>query len=205
MSRPLAQKRPRSPERARADSDDDAGDGGGGGAAAVAVDAAVDAAEMGDLTAPAAVPKTFAELGVCPELCDACAALGWKLPSRIQQEALPVALEGRDIIGLAETGSGKTGAFAMPILQELLQRGKSKHLFAVVLAPTRELAFQISEQFAALGAKIGVNVVTVVGGVDMMAQSIALAKQPHIVVGTPGRVVDHLEHTKARRCSAFVW
>ena len=71
-----------------------------------------------------------------------------------------------------------------------------QRLYALVLTPTRELAYQISEQFEALGASIGVKCVVIVGGMDMMAQSIALAKKPHIIIATPGRLVDHLENTK---------
>lgn len=82
-------------------------------------------------------------------LCEACSELKWKNPSKIQKEAIPVALQGKDIIGLAETGSGKTGAFALPILQALLEN--PQRYFALILTPTRELAFQISEQFEALG------------------------------------------------------
>ena len=132
--------------------------------------------------------------GVCKELCDACLQLKWKSPSLIQREALPVALQGKDIIGIAETGSGKTGAFALPILQALLEN--PQRLFALVLTPTRELAYQISEQFEALGSGIGVKCVVIVGGMDMITQSIALAKKPHIIIATPGRLVDHLENTK---------
>lgn len=128
------------------------------------------------------------------ELCDACEQLKWTKPSAIQREALPVALQGRDIIGIAETGSGKTGAFALPILQALLE--KPQRLFALILTPTRELAYQIGEQFEALGATIGVKCAIIVGGMDMMTQSIVLAKKPHIVIATPGRLVDHLENTK---------
>lgn len=87
--------------------------------------------------------------GVVDVLCQACEELKWKHPSKIQKEAVPVALQGKDIIGLAETGSGKTGAFALPILQALLEN--PQRYFALVLTPTRELAFQISEQFEALG------------------------------------------------------
>jgi len=137
---------------------------------------------------------TFASLGLCQALCDACDALGWKKPSDIQREALPYALKGHDLIGLAETGSGKTGAFGLPILEHLLKAPQG--LFALVMAPTRELAFQIGEQLEALGAGINVRVVTIVGGVDMIDQAIALAKKPHIVVATPGRICDHLENTK---------
>ena len=136
----------------------------------------------------------FVTKGVVQELCDACEQLKWSKPSSIQREALPVALAGRDIIGIAETGSGKTGAFALPILQALLN--SPQRIFALILTPTRELAYQIGEQFEALGATIGVKCAVIVGGMDMMTQSIALAKKPHIVVATPGRLVDHLENTK---------
>ena len=144
--------------------------------------------------AAAAAAPTFASLGVCAPLCEAAAALGWKAPSRIQVESIPYALAGRDVIGLAETGSGKTGAFVIPILQRLLET--PRRLFAVVLAPTRELAFQIGEQCDALGSGIGLKTAVLVGGVDMVTQAIALAKRPHIVLATPGRLVDHLENTK---------
>lgn len=137
---------------------------------------------------------TFASLGVCEQLTEACDALGWKKPSPIQVQSIPLALEGRDLIGLAQTGSGKTAAFGIPILQALLE--KPQPLFACVLSPTRELAIQIAEQFEAVGSGIGVKCVVVVGGVDMMAQAIALAKRPHILVGTPGRLLDHLSNTK---------
>jgi ATP-dependent RNA helicase DDX47/RRP3 len=142
---------------------------------------------------PSAAP-TFKSLGICEPLCEAAAALKWKAPTKIQAETIPHALAGKDMIGLAETGSGKTGAFAMPILQALL--AAPARIFALVLAPTRELAFQIAEQFEALGSSIGLKTAVVVGGVDMMTQAIALAKKPHIIIGTPGRVVDHLENTK---------
>ncbi|KAJ0407529.1 hypothetical protein ATCC90586_002194 [Pythium insidiosum] len=138
--------------------------------------------------------KTFAELGVDPAICEAIAAVGWSKPSKIQQQTIPYGLEGRDIIGLAETGSGKTGAFVIPILQTLLKN--PQRLYALVLAPTRELAYQISEQFEALGASIGLKCACIVGGIDMMNQQVALARKPHIVIATPGRLVDHLENTK---------
>jgi len=138
--------------------------------------------------------KTFAELGLVDVLVEAVERVGWKKPSRIQEEAIPVALEGKDVIGLAETGSGKTGSFALPILHNLLE--KPGRLYALILTPTRELAFQIAEQFDALGSTIGVKCGVIVGGMDMVGQAIALAKKPHIIVATPGRLVDHLENTK---------
>ncbi|CAO4370580.1 unnamed protein product [Caenorhabditis nigoni] len=145
--------------------------------------------------------KTFAELGVSQPLCDACLRLGWTKPSKIQQAALPHALQGKDVIGLAETGSGKTGAFAIPVLQSLLDHPQA--FFGLVLTPTRELAFQIGQQFEALGSGIGLIVAVIVGGVDMAAQAMALARRPHIIVATPGRLVDHLENTKGFNLKAL--
>jgi len=118
----------------------------------------------------------------------------WIRPSKIQKEVLPIAFQGRDIIGLAETGSGKTGAFALPIIQALLER--PSRLFALILTPTRELAYQICEQFQALGASFDLKTAVIVGGMDMTTQAMALGKKPHIVIATPGRLVDHLENTK---------
>nr|KYP39612.1 DEAD-box ATP-dependent RNA helicase 10 [Cajanus cajan] len=140
--------------------------------------------------------KTFKDLGLAESLVEACEKLGWKNPLKIQIEAIPLALEGKDVIGLAQTGSGKTGAFALPILHALLEAPRPNNFFACVLSPTRELAIQIAEQFEALGSEIGVKCAVLVGGIDMVQQSIKIAKQPHIIVGTPGRVLDHLKHTK---------
>ncbi|XP_019865408.2 probable ATP-dependent RNA helicase DDX47 [Aethina tumida] len=139
-------------------------------------------------------PTTWKDLGLVDALCTACEQLKWKEPSKIQRESIPVALQGKDIIGLAETGSGKTAAFALPILQALLEN--PQRYFALILTPTRELAFQISEQFEALGASIGVKCAVIVGGMDMMSQALILAKKPHILIATPGRLIDHLENTK---------
>ena len=105
--------------------------------------------------------KTFADLGIVERLCQACESLGWKKPSKIQVESIPIALAKNDVIGLAETGSGKTGAFALPLLQALLD--KPQRFFGLVLTPTRELAFQIAEQFEALGKTIGVKCAVLVG------------------------------------------
>lgn len=132
--------------------------------------------------------------GVNAQLCEACEKLNFKHPTEIQKESIPWALEGRDIIGLAQTGSGKTAAFALPIIQKLWENPQP--LFACVLAPTRELAYQIAETFEALGSVIGVRCAVIVGGMDMMTQSIALSKRPHVIVATPGRLQDHLENTK---------
>lgn len=144
-------------------------------------------------TSPAP-PVTFKSLGLIDPLLEALEQVGYKTPTDIQVESLPHALEGRDIIGVASTGSGKTAAFALPILQKLWEDPKG--LFACVLAPTRELAYQISQQFESLGSAMGARCAVVVGGMDMPTQAITLAKRPHIVVATPGRLMQHLEETK---------
>ncbi|KAK9513031.1 hypothetical protein O3M35_001313 [Rhynocoris fuscipes] len=145
--------------------------------------------------------KSFKDLGVVDVLCEACESLNWKCPTKIQIEAIPLAIQGRDVIGLAETGSGKTAAFAIPILQALLDN--PQRYFALILTPTRELAYQISEQFEALGSGIGVKCAVIVGGMDMMSQALTLAKKPHVIIATPGRLVDHLENTKGFNLKAL--
>ncbi|KAL0071489.1 ribosomal RNA processing protein [Marasmius tenuissimus] len=139
-------------------------------------------------------PTSFRSLGLIEPLLEALEQLRFTTPTEIQVDAIPYALQGRDIIGVAATGSGKTAAFALPILQKLWDEPKG--LFACVLAPTRELAYQISNQFEALGAAMGVRCAVIVGGMEMTAQAVALAKRPHIIVATPGRLNDHLENTK---------
>lgn len=137
---------------------------------------------------------TFAELGVSDALCRCIESLGWTKPTEIQAKVLPHALAGKDVVGLAETGSGKTGAFSIPIIHFLLQSGS--RLFALILTPTRELALQINEVVQALGASIGLSSLCLVGGIEMVDQAIALAKRPHIIIATPGRLLDHLRNTK---------
>lgn len=144
---------------------------------------------------------TFQSIGIDERICEVCKSLNWDAPTKIQREAIPVALQGRDIIGLAETGSGKTAAFILPILQSLLEN--PRRLFALVLTPTRELAIQIQEQVAALGSGFQIKSAVLVGGMDMMTQTVALAKKPHIIIATPGRLVDHLEKTKGFNLAAL--
>eukprot|EP00049_Salpingoeca_infusionum_P022857 m.9214 g.9214 ORF g.9214 m.9214 type:complete len:480 (-) comp5433_c0_seq1:108-1547(-) len=141
-------------------------------------------------------PKTFAELGLEDELCETCATLNYKAPTPIQAQAIPHVLAGKDVIGVAETGSGKTAAFLLPVLHFLLNLERPKAFYAVVMAPTRELAKQIDDAALALGASIGLKTALLTGGMDMTSQVQKLAKRPHIVVATPGRIADHLQHTK---------
>lgn len=143
------------------------------------------------------VTKTlFKDLGVCDAIVEACDNLGWSSATLIQEKVLVDALKGRDIVGLAETGSGKTGAFCIPMLQALLENPIRGAVFGVVLAPTRELAFQIHTVVEALGTTMGATSLCIVGGVPITQQSIALGRNPHILVATPGRLLDHLTNTK---------
>lgn len=138
--------------------------------------------------------ESFSDLKLIPELLESIQGMKFSKPTPIQAEAIPHALEGKDIIGLAVTGSGKTAAFAIPILQSLWT--DQTPYYGLILSPTRELAYQIKETFDALGTSMGLRTTCVVGGMDMMDQARDLMRKPHIIVATPGRIVDHLEHTK---------
>lgn len=116
---------------------------------------------------------------------------GLTKPTPIQTNCIPRILAGDDCIGCAQTGSGKTLAFALPILEKLCQDPYG--IFTLVLTPTRELAYQISDQFSILGKCINLRLSVVVGGMDMVVQGQELSKKPHIVVATPGRLADHIE------------
>jgi ATP-dependent RNA helicase RhlE len=116
---------------------------------------------------------------------------GYTVPTPIQAEAIPPVMERKDVMGLAQTGTGKTAAFALPILQRLLQ-GEKKRVRALVLAPTRELAAQIDESFRLLGKETGLKSVAIYGGVSMKNQIDTLKRGVEIVVACPGRLLDHL-------------
>lgn len=130
--------------------------------------------------------STFRDLGVKPWLVSALGKVGIKTPTPVQTSCIPPILSGRNVIGAAETGTGKTAAFVLPILQMLAEDPFG--VAAVVLTPTRELAFQISQQICALGARMAVRDYVLVGGVHELSQASALQKRPHIVVATPGRL-----------------
>lgn len=134
---------------------------------------------------------TFEDLNVTQWLIKQCKKLAITSPTPVQQHCIPPILAGKDCIGCSKTGSGKTLAFALPILQDLSEDPYG--IFALILTPTRELAFQIAEQFAVLGKPIWLKHCVIVGGKDMMWQSKHLADQPHVVISTPGRLADHLE------------
>lgn len=133
----------------------------------------------------------FAKLGLAPELVRAVADEGYVHPTPIQAEAIPLALAGRDLIGSAQTGTGKTAAFVLPILQRL--SGGPRALRALILVPTRELAEQVAASIRAYGRHTHLRGAAVYGGVGMDAQTRALRHGVDIIVATPGRLLDHME------------
>jgi ATP-dependent RNA helicase RhlE len=140
---------------------------------------------------------SFSSFNLHPSLLRGVADLGFTVPTPIQTKAIPPALEGRDVLACAMTGSGKTAAFALPILQRLhgTRRGTTR---ALVLAPTRELASQIVEQFNDLGRHTGLKAAAVYGGVGMEPQERALRNGVDVIVACPGRLLDHFQYPYAR-------
>jgi ATP-dependent RNA helicase RhlE len=146
----------------------------------------------------AALPRggafdTFASLGLAAELVRAVAQEGYERPTPIQERAIAPILEGRDVLGCAQTGTGKTAAFVLPMLQRLAQRQRTGHVRALVVAPTRELAAQIDERVRAYGRHLGIRHAVIYGGVGQRAQEQALRARPDILVATPGRLLDLME------------
>ncbi|ORA63397.1 DEAD/DEAH box helicase [Mycobacteroides franklinii] len=149
--------------------------------------------DTGDSSAPPADDTvTFADLQIAPEVLRAVSDVGYETPSAIQAATIPPLLAGSDVVGLAQTGTGKTAAFAIPILSKIDLT--SKNTQALVLAPTRELALQVAEAFGRYGAHMPkLNVLPIYGGQSYVVQLSGLKRGAHVVVGTPGRVIDHLE------------
>ncbi len=144
-------------------------------------------------TAPAPDDAPFADLGLRPELLKALSELGYEEATPIQREAIPPLLEGRDLLGQAATGTGKTAAFALPVLQRMAAReGRGKHPMALVLVPTRELAIQVSGAIHRYGRELGVRVVPIYGGQPIVSQLRTLERGVDVVVATPGRALDHI-------------
>src|SRR5690349_4824414 len=143
-----------------------------------------------DTEAPLALP-TFADLQIHPAVLQAVADVGYETPSAIQAATIPAMMAGSDVVGLAQTGTGKTAAFAIPILSKI--DTSSRITQALVLAPTRELALQVAEAFSRYGAHLSVNVLPIYGGAPYGPQLAGLKRGAQVVVGTPGRVIDHLE------------
>src|SRR5690242_20510807 len=132
--------------------------------------------------------KSFADLGLSESTLHALADVGYESPSPIQEQAIPSLLAGRDVIGQAQTGTGKTAAFGLPIVEYV--DPSSPEVQALVLTPTRELCIQVTQALRAYGARGGVDVVAVFGGAPIRSQQAQLRAGGHIVVGTVGRVLD---------------
>ena len=139
----------------------------------------------------ATVLSQFSVLGVSERLVNALDRAGFKEPTPIQAKAIPPALKGSDVLGCAQTGTGKTAAFVVPMIERLAGGPKGKPR-ALILAPTRELAFQIQGTVDKLGRTCGIFSTTVVGGADMNAQVRGLRQRPDIIIATPGRLLDHM-------------
>ena len=135
----------------------------------------------------------FYGLGIAPRLTDTLSQLKFKTATPIQHQAIPVALEGKDLIGIAQTGTGKTLAFGIPTLQRLTHDNKGK---ALILVPTRELAFQVEESLLKFAHSVGLKTVTLVGGDSIHKQIMALSRMPRVLIATPGRLIDLMEQRK---------
>ena len=139
----------------------------------------------------------FKDLGLCKEILLSINNIGYIEPTEIQKKAIPNILMGRDILGCAQTGTGKTGSFIMPLI-EILNSGKSKSRMprSLVLAPTRELAMQVSEEFNKINKYLKLQMVLLIGGTSFAEQENKLAKGVDVLIATPGRLLDHIERGK---------
>lgn len=140
--------------------------------------------------------RSFQELGISPLLTELLKADGVVQPTPVQERAIPAILEGQDVIVQAQTGTGKTLAFVLPILQAI--RPEERYVQALIVTPTRELALQITEEARKLQAAAGAAVLAAYGGQDVIAQIHKLEEAPHVVIGTPGRLLDHLRRETIR-------
>jgi len=130
----------------------------------------------------------FYGMGIAPKILDILERMKFKVPTPIQLKAIPLALEGKDIVGIAQTGTGKTHSFAIPMIQRLVQ----KKGIGLVLAPTRELAIQIDEAFQEIARAFSMRTACLIGGAPMPPQVQALRRDPSVVIATPGRLIDHM-------------
>ncbi|MEK6727761.1 MAG: DEAD/DEAH box helicase [Candidatus Omnitrophota bacterium] len=130
----------------------------------------------------------FYGLGIAPKILEILERIKFKVPTPIQMKAIPMAIQGKDVIGIAQTGTGKTHAFAIPMVQRLAQRKG----VGLILAPTRELAIQIDESFQKIAGAFGMRTACLIGGAPMYDQVQALHKNPRVVTATPGRLIDHM-------------
>ena len=160
----------------------------------------ITAAPSADTAAPSASAEVrFTDFGLSPDILRALTEQGYTHPTPIQAQAIPIVLQGRDVMGAAQTGTGKTASFSLPIIQNLLPSASNsmspaRHpVRALVLTPTRELAVQVAENVAAYSKHTPLRSVVVFGGMDMKPQTEALRRGVEIVIATPGRLLDHVE------------
>ncbi|MBI2973273.1 MAG: DEAD/DEAH box helicase [Armatimonadetes bacterium] len=146
--------------------------------------------------------STFGGLTLRPETLRALRQLGWTAPTPIQARVIPVMMTGRDLVGQAQTGSGKTGAYAIPLVERL--NATVRTLQGLVLVPTRELALQVSDEIRAIGREAGFKVVTLFGGQSIERQFADLRRHPQIAVATPGRLLDHLQRGTVRLSGVII-
>lgn len=139
---------------------------------------------------PTQTEVTFSGLNIAPKILDTISKLGFKNPTSIQHKAIPVALENKDIIGIAQTGTGKTLAFGIPLVQQLLKAGTGKGL---IILPTRELAIQVNETIQKIGRSFGIKTAVLIGGSPIRIQMRELSYNPNVIIGTPGRIIDHIQ------------
>ncbi len=133
--------------------------------------------------------RSFYGLGIAPGILQILDKLKYTIPTPIQHHAIPVAIEGKDVVGIAQTGTGKTLAFGIPMIQRIAHTKGC----GLVILPTRELAVQVDEVLRKIGSPIGLRTVVLIGGVPIRGQLNSLAKKPHIIIATPGRLNDHLQ------------
>ena len=136
---------------------------------------------------------TFAQLGLEPSLLNALHELKFTIPTPIQADAIPAGVAGEDIIGIAQTGTGKTLAFGLPMLQRFIRNGNRSRGRALIILPTRELALQVDESIQAIGRPFGLRTSVLIGGAPIRGQLASLRANPDIIVATPGRLIDHLQ------------
>ncbi|AKV00740.1 ATP-dependent RNA helicase RhlE [Labilithrix luteola] len=146
------------------------------------------------MNSTATLPESpFAALGLLAPFVRAVAQEGYEAPTPIQSQAIPHVIQGRDLLGCAQTGTGKTAAFVLPILQRLAERPRNGKIRCLILAPTRELAAQIGERASAYGRHVGLRQTVIYGGVGQRNQEIALKQKPDILIATPGRLLDLIQ------------
>lgn len=135
----------------------------------------------------------FNGLGISPSILSQLQKLSFNIPTPIQHQAIPIAIKGQDLMGIAQTGTGKTLAFGIPMIQNLYKNKGT----GLVLLPTRELAAQVEQSLRALGGSFGLRTVILIGGTPIGPQIRALARKPHIIIATPGRLIDHLDRARS--------